>query len=194
MTFSLAHLGALLLQYRYWVLFPTAVIEGPIVTILAGVSISLGYMSWLPAFGLLFAGDIVGDVLHYYAGKWGGEPFIRKYGKYMGINSSHTIKLEQIFKDHPGRTILLSKLAHGVGGALLVAAGLVKMPIGEFIYWNVLGTIPKTFGLLALGYYFTNAITRINSVLEVIASVSIILSVIAVFIWIRILQKKIAKE
>ena len=190
MFFSLAHLGALLLQYKYWILLPIAILEGPIITIIAGAAISFGYLGWWPSIVIISAGDIIGDVGHYYIGDWGGEPFIRRWGKYLGIKEKHVVSLENILNGHPGKSLLLGKLAHGVGGALLIAAGLVKMPMGKFLYWNTVGTIPKTIGLLVVGFYFVNAITNINSILDVVASATVIIVVVAIFVWLHFYQKK----
>ena len=154
---SLDHLELLLLQYKYWVLFPIALVEGPIITVFAGAAISLGYLGWVPSIIIISLGDIIGDIGHYYIGLWGGKFFIKKYGKYIGLKESHIVYMEKVLGNHPGKSLLLGKLAHGAGGALLVAAGMVKMSIKKFIYWNTLGTIPKTIGLLVLGFYFTNA-------------------------------------
>ena len=190
MLFSLAHLGALLLQYKYWIIFPAAFVEGPIITVIAGAGISLGFLSWWPVYVLIVLGDLVSDAAHYYVGKWGGEPFIRRWGKYFGIKDSHVVSLEKVFNDHPGKAITLGKLSHGVGGALLIAAGLVRMPFWKFMYWNTVGTLPKTLGLLIIGFYFAHAITRINSILDVIASVTVILSIIIILAWIYVYRKK----
>ncbi len=174
----------------YWLLFLAAFVEGPIITVIAGAGVSLGYLAWWPAYLVIVFGDLVSDALHYYIGRWGGEPFVRRWGKYFRIKESHVERLEKVLNTHPGKSILLGKLAHGVGGALLVAAGLVKMPFKKFIYWNTVGTLPKTLGLLIIGFYFANAITRIKSIMDVIASVFIILAVLSIFAWIYFYNKK----
>lgn len=190
MFFSLANLGALLLQYKYWVIFPAAFVEGPIITVIAGAGISLGILSWWPVYVLIVAGDLVSDAAHYYVGKWGGKPFIRRFGRFFRIRDEHVVSLEKVLNNHPGKAIILGKLSHGIGGAVLVAAGLVRMPFWKFMYWNVVGTLPKTLGLLIIGFYFAHAITKVNSIMDVIASVTIILSILIIFAWIYVYRKK----
>jgi len=190
MLFSLASLGQILLQYKYWVILPAAFVEGPIISVLAGVSISFGFLSWIPVYILIVVGDLLSDAGHYYLGKWGGVPFIKRFGKYFGVKDEHVVSLEKVLNNHPGKAILLGKLSHGIGGALLVAAGLVRMPFWKFMYWNTIGTLPKTLGLLIIGYYFAHAITRINSIMDVVASTTIIVGVGAIFAWLYFYRRK----
>ena len=60
----------LLYTYSYLVLFPLVVIEGPVVTIITGFLVSLGFMDFIPAYFTIMAGDLTGDVLYYSAGRW----------------------------------------------------------------------------------------------------------------------------
>lgn len=178
----------------YLALFLAAIVEGPIITVISGAGISLGYLIWWTAFIVIVIGDVVGDVGHYYIGRWGGEPFVKKWGKYIGIKDSHLAKVEKMLEDHTGRVLLLSKLAHGIGGAVLVAAGMVKIDLKKFVFWNALGAIPKTLGLLIIGFYFANAVTKIHSALDVVASVFIVLSIVLIFVWIYVYRKKSEKN
>jgi membrane protein DedA with SNARE-associated domain len=187
---TLSFLTSWLLAYKYWALFPIVVIEGPIITVVAGFLISLGIFNPLVAYIVIVVGDTVGDALMYALGRWGGMPFIRRWGKYFAIKEAHVKHLEEVLKGKEGRVFALGKLAHGVGGALLVAAGVIEMPFWKFIWWNVLGTLPKSLGLMLIGYYFAHAITKINSVLDVVASGTIILGIVLVYVWIYRYNKK----
>jgi membrane protein DedA with SNARE-associated domain len=62
------------------------------------------------------------------------------------------------------------------------------------LWWNTIGTLPKTLGLLLLGYYFANALTRINSAFDFIASVTVVLGLMIIFVWIRWYQKRAEPE
>lgn len=174
----------------YLLLFFLTTAEGPISTVLAGTAVSLGLMHWLPAYLAAVAGDLAGDLLHYAAGHWGGLPFIERWGKYVGLQAKHVVALEKLFNGREGRALLLGKLAHGVGGAFLVAAGIVKMPLGKFFTWNTLGTLPKTLGLLLLGYYFAHAITQIHSLLDLAATLTIIIGLGGGFAWLYFYGRK----
>ena len=51
----------LVIHYRYVMLFVLALVEGPVVMVLAGFLLHLGYFSLLPLYGTLMASDLTGD-------------------------------------------------------------------------------------------------------------------------------------
>jgi membrane protein DedA with SNARE-associated domain len=61
---SLTEVVQWLLYYKYFVLFPIMVVEGPIITIIAGFLVSLGHLNGLAAYAVLVAGDVTGDSIY----------------------------------------------------------------------------------------------------------------------------------
>lgn len=175
-----------LLAYKYWALFPIAVIEGPIITVAAGFLITLGIFNPLIAYVVIVIGDTVGDVLHYCVGYFGGKHFIERWGKYFGVSLESIVPLEKRFADKGHSFFFWGKALHGIGGALLVAAGLIRYPFGKFLASNVLGTLVKSALLLVIGFYFGQFLEKINSSLNIVAALTIVLVPIAFvlyFMW-----------
>lgn len=173
MVFSFAQVVPWLLQYKYLALFPLAVIEGPIVTIITGFFSSLGYVNFFIAYAVIVAGDLAGDTIHYLIGRFGGRRFIDKWGHYIGVGEAQVEAVEKQFAKRGSKLLFIGKMSHGVGGAFLVAAGIIKMPFNKFILSNMLATLLKSFILLLIGYYFGQAFATINSYLEKIAILSL---------------------
>ncbi len=159
-------LAILIAKYGYLILFPVAFFEGPIVTIAAGFFVSLGYINLLPAYFIIVVGDLAGDCVHYLIGYKGGEKFIAKWGKYLKIEASDVTPLENQFKKRGGVLLLTGKILHGIGGAFLVAAGIVKMSFRKFFIYNLAGTLIKSMALLLVGFYFGAALGAIDSFLS----------------------------
>lgn len=166
MIVPLEEIVSLLLLYKYLILFPLMVLEGPIVTVIAGFLISLGTMSWTAAYIIIVIGDLVGDLMFYYIGKIGRLKWVRRWGKYIGLTEYRVERVEKFFKEHPGKTLLFGKFSHVVGAPVIIAAGMAKMPILHFLWWNFLGTLPKSLILLLLGFYFGQAYVLINRYLN----------------------------
>ncbi len=151
-----------LLQYRYVILFPLVIVEGPIITILAGFLASLGSLNLLICYPLIVIGDVVGDVIMYAQGRWGGKPAVEKWGHLFGIKPEIVGQLEEHFKKNPGKTLIWGKISHFLGGPVLIAAGMARMPLPEFIRFNLLGTLPKSLVLLLIGFYFGQAYAKFD--------------------------------
>lgn len=194
MFFPLEQITELLIQYKYFILFPIIVIEGPIISVVAGFLIALNYLSFYGAFIVVVFGDLVGDVLDYSIGRWGGRKIIDKWGRYIGINSEQVKKVEGHFERNAGKTLLLGKALHGIGGVFLYAAGAAKVPILKFIWFNFLGTVPKSFILILIGFYFGHAISTVKSYLELISAISIGIVAIAILAWLYFKKDKKIEE
>lgn len=159
-----------ILSYKYFILFPVMVIEGPIVTILAGLLVSLGHLNGPTAYVVLVAGDVTGDSLYYAIGRWSKGAIMGRWGRCLGVTEGRVGKLETFFCHHKAKTLLIGKWSHAVGAPVLVAAGLAKVPYGQFLTLNLLATLPKTLLLLLIGFYFGRSYTRIAIYLDYTAA------------------------
>lgn len=190
MFFSLDSIINLLSTYKYALLFPISIVEGPVVSVIAGFLSAHGFLNLFITYAVLIAGDIVGDTMYYSIGRWGGRPFIRKWGKYFGIKEDKVLKIEKHFEKHAGKTLLIGK-TQAIGGLFLAAAGLSKMPYWKFIWFNFIGTIPKSAILLAVGFFIGNAYKVINNYLGyyAIIATAIFLLIIGVYFFFRSSKK-----
>jgi len=159
--------------YKYFVIFPLAFFEGPIITIIVGFLSSLGYINIFFAYLTIVAGDLASDVMYFWFGNKGGSKFIAKWGRYFGITQQYAESLEKYFDKYAGKVLFLGKISHGIGTAFLVAAGLAKMPFIKFFFYNSLATLLKSLVLILIGYYFGYAFATINSYLQKIAVLSV---------------------
>ena len=161
---SIAHI---ILQYRYWALFPIACFEGPLVSILIGFFISLGYFNPFAAYAILLAGDLVPDTIFYMIGRYGKRTsFMVRYGRKIGITPERFATIEQLWKTHPSKTMFMSKLAFGLSTIFLVLAGLVGLPPRTFYPIAILVTCAQYAILMTLGYYFGTSYLLIANTFE----------------------------
>lgn len=154
MTFlTLEGTVALLSAWGYAILLPVAIVEGPIVGIFAGFLVSLGQMNWLIVFLILFAGDMIGDVIYYYIGRWGHGPWAHRVAARFGMTPERLQKFEAAFHKHAVKILLINK-TQALGSLTLYYAGAVRMPMRRFLWINVVGTVPKVILFEVIGYYF----------------------------------------
>ena len=159
------------------------VIEGPIVTVIAGFLTSLGFLNGIATYLLLVIGDLIGDVLHYALGLyWNHSSRINKFARWFGYDENKEHLIEEHFKYHKGKTLFLAKLAHGVGGAVQVASGIVRVNFWQFLWFNLLGTIPKTLLFFLIGFYAGNSYNQIDIYLTSVAYASIAFFVICILL------------
>lgn len=156
----------LLFRYSYLILFPLVVIEGPIVTIIAGFLVALGFLDFIPTYLTIVTGDLAGDVLYYAAGRWWLKSTLDKVFSFLKIDKRKIAKLEVSLKTHRGKVLFFGKLSHAFGAIILFAAGKANIPFNEFIGFNLLATLPKSLILLGVGYYFGNTVSNFGKYLN----------------------------
>ena len=144
------------------ILLPLAIIEGPIVTVLAGYASRLGVFQVPLAFFIVVLGDLIGDTLLYLLGRRGLGRIPPNWMARLGLAPERVTALSVHFAEKGGRTLILAKITHSAGAAVLVAAGLARMPFWRFMWYNLMGTVPKSAVLLALGYVLGEAATQLG--------------------------------
>jgi membrane protein DedA with SNARE-associated domain len=117
----------------------------------SGYLVSTGEMNlWLV--GLAGAvGCVLGSIVAYYAGAWGGRPFIAKYGKYILI-SHHDLDLaDRWFQRHGDITIFVGRLLPVIRTFIAFPAGVAHMNLWRFNLYTFVGSYIWSLGLAWIG-------------------------------------------
>jgi membrane protein DedA with SNARE-associated domain len=97
-------------------------------------------------------GNVLGSLVAYYAGAWGGRPLVLKYGKYVLI-SHHDLDLADRFFERWGNwAIFASRLMPVVRTFISFPAGIARMPIWQFIVYSFAGAFIWSLGLAWGGF------------------------------------------
>jgi membrane protein DedA with SNARE-associated domain len=147
---------AVLIEYRYWILIPLTMVQGPVVMTASGFLLRLGYFTFWPLYLVLMVGDLLADITWYVVGYHGGHPFVRKYGRFFSLTEGLYQKIASGFHRHQNKILFLSKITMGLGFAIVVllTAGIVRVPFRKYILFNAFGQIVWTVLLIAVGYFF----------------------------------------
>lgn len=176
---SLAGTVAAITQYGYVVIFPIAVVEGPIISILSGFLASLGLFNIFIVYSVLVLGDLCGDTIYYCIGRFGAGPFFRRWGHLFKISEDQLLSLENNFKKHEVTALILGK-THPTGSLVLATAGFVKMKFNRFFFVSLFSTMVKTAILVAIGYYFGRSYVAIDNYLTKGGIIFLLLTVIGI--------------
>ncbi len=185
---------ALLLSYKYFIFFPLVLFEGPITTIIAGLLCSLGYMDFILTYILAAVADLTSDAGYYALGRWGRQRIVEKYGRYFGVTASRMEKLENQFKNYGVKMLAFGKVADPLSSTIQTIAGLTKMNFNKYFSWNIAITFPKSLILLAIGFYFGEAINKANfyrQLIGIFASIMGIIFIAVYFIYRNSVEKKL---
>lgn len=183
---SLDHIVLLLEHYKYLLLFPLAVVEGPIITVIAGFLVTLGVLNPFVVYVIVVVGDIVGDTFWYAVGRFGHGGIVRGLERFFGVTSQKVARAKEKIEQNRFKMTALFKLTQGVGFAGLVAAGLARVSYPLFIVACLLVTLGQVLFYLIVGLLFGHAYQRIGGYLNDAVIISIVLFVFAgLWIWYR---------
>lgn len=188
---------AYLVDYRYFLIIPLTIIEGPIVMVLCGFLVRFGTFDLLPTYLALTFADLIGDIFWYCIGRFWGIPFIKKFGHYFSITEDGMERATNLFHKHHNKILFISKITMGFGFALvtLITAGVAKVPFRKYLIFNVSGQLVWTGILLAMGYLFGNIYNLIDKGFRDVALVALaIIAIVLVYGFGKYISVRIEKK
>jgi len=114
----------------------------------------LVFKGTLTLWGVTLAGAlgcVLGSLVAYHVGLWGGRPLVLKYGRYLLI-SNHDVDLaDRWFARHGDITIFIGRLLPVVRTFIAFPAGVARMPLLKFVAYTFVGSLLWCWGLAWLG-------------------------------------------
>ncbi len=138
---------------------------------------------WVVFFGAL--GNLLGAVITYAVGYFGGRPFILKYGKFIFVKEKEVHHAEKFFERWGDFAVFIARNLPVIRTFISVPAGVAEMNFPKFALYSFIGSIPWCFGLTYLGYILGSnwlLIRQYGHYLDIIAGIAIVAFIIKV-IW-----------
>ncbi|MGA9995401.1 MAG: DedA family protein, partial [Pyrinomonadaceae bacterium] len=96
-------------------------------------------------------GCVLGSLVAYWVGMYGGRPLIEKYGRYVLI-SRHDLDLaDRWFSRHGEIIVFASRLLPVIRTFIAFPAGVARMNLTRFILYTFAGSLPWCLGLAYVG-------------------------------------------
>ncbi|HEU5399476.1 MAG TPA: DedA family protein [Gammaproteobacteria bacterium] len=96
-------------------------------------------------------GCVLGSLLAYAVGAWGGRPLVAKYGRYLLISHRDLTLAERWFARHGDITIFVGRLLPVVRTFIAFPAGVARMGLGKFVVYSFLGSLIWCWALASIG-------------------------------------------
>lgn len=118
-----------------------------------GYMVFLGRMDFATAVAAGVTGGLLGSVVSYLAGYYGGRPLVEKYGRYIFLSKRHVVSAQQWFDRYGLKATFFARLLPIVRTFISLPAGFARVPFGKFVLYTILGSIPWTIGLIYAGMF-----------------------------------------
>ena len=105
---------------------------------------------WLVGLAGAF-GCVLGSLVAYWVGMYGGRPLAEKYGRYLLI-STHDLDLADRWFARFGEVIVFaSRLLPAIRTFIAFPAGVARMNLKKFVIYTFAGSLPWCIGLAYVG-------------------------------------------
>jgi membrane protein DedA with SNARE-associated domain len=129
-------------------------LPGEIVLLTAGALAAQSNLSIVSVAAAAWIGTIAGGSSGYWIGRTGGMAFIRRYGRWLGINAKREKEVHAYFDKHGAWTIIIARFVAILRMLAGIVAGSVEMPFSVFSICNAIGGLVWSVIFSLLGYLF----------------------------------------
>jgi membrane protein DedA with SNARE-associated domain len=111
--------------------------------------------SW-SAFVLMVICGTIGAILQqwllYAIGRYGGRPFVLKYGKFLHLKPKHVDIAERWFEKYGSGIVFTARFVPVMRQVVSIPAGMTRMNLGKFTLLTVLASLPWSILFVWLGW------------------------------------------
>lgn len=142
-----------------------------------GFLIHEGRMTWLFVVLASTAGSIIGSLISYCLGAYGGKAVVNRYGKYLLLDLEDLEFTEKFFSKHGNITIFVSRFIPVIRHLISIPAGVGRMNLVKFIVYTAAGAAVWNTFLAYVGYYLRSRwdeVLKYSQLLDVVVVFGII--------------------
>ncbi len=165
-------------------------IPSEVVLPLAGFFVARGEMSFV---GVLFAatlGSVLGSILLYELARYGGRPFVLRYGSLLRVGPEELDRADAWFVRRGPIVVLVGRCIPGVRSLVSLPAGMLKMSRVAYILLTLVGSLIWNTALIGIGWILGEEWGKVSDVVGAVGTpllivVLLILGAISVVWWWR---------
>jgi len=127
-------------------------------------------------------GNLIGSLIAYAVGAWGGRPFLLRYGRFVLISRHEVEQAERWFARYGDRAVFISRVLPVVRTFISLPAGIARMNLWRFSILTFVGSFPWSLGLAWAGFVLGDNWERIREWMRP-ADIPILIALAALVAW-----------
>jgi membrane protein DedA with SNARE-associated domain len=137
---------------------------------------------------------ILGDNIGYLLGRKIGRDVLEARGPLLAHRRRAIAAGDRFFERHGPKAVFLARWIALVRFAAAWLAGINRMPIAQFFFWNALGGISwgVTFGLA--GYYGGHAATHVFATLGIMGAAVLGVMFVGALVYLRVRERRATRD
>ena len=195
--FLIAYITAIIHKIGYFGIFILMVLESMIAPVPSeAVMPFAGFLVYSGKFNLFLTilassiGSIIGSLLSYYIGFYGGRPFVMKLGRYLFLEEAQLDFTINFFKKYGAITIFISRFIPVVRHLISIPAGVGRMGIKKFVFYTLAGATLWNSFLIYVGMKLGENWQSISKYTEQLGILILVLIILAVIYYVYMHTKR----
>ncbi|CAN2251342.1 undecaprenylphosphate transporter [Bacillus vallismortis] len=167
------------------------IIPSEIVLAYGGYMVSEGTIGFIGAIIAGVIGGTIAQIFIYWIGRYGGRPFLDKYGKYLLIKKHHIDMSENWFQKYGTGVVFSARFIPVVRHAISIPAGIAKMPFLKFVVLTVLAIIPWSILFVYLGIQLGSQWDDVENIAGTYTTPIMILAIVVIALYFVIKKRAV---
>ena len=134
--------------------FVGLVAPGETAVLVGGLVAGQGQIDLFVLIAIVWTAAVAGDVTSYTLGRKLGRSWLLRHGQRLKITEDRLLQVERFFEKRGGLTILIGRFIGLVRALAPFIAGTSKMPLRQFLPYDIIGAGAWATTFCVLGYVF----------------------------------------
>jgi membrane protein DedA with SNARE-associated domain len=126
--------------------------------------------------------QVVGGLIGYLIGRYGGEPLLEKYGKYVLISHNDLQRTHRAFEKYGSWMTAIGRCVPFIRGLIAYPAGVAEMKLSRFLLYTTIGSAIWTALFVWLGIVLGSHLEVVEVWMEKLTVIILVL-IVAWVIW-----------
>ncbi len=156
---------------------------------LAGFLVGRGELGGVQAVAAANAGSVLGALILYALGRWGGRAVVLRYGRVLRVTENDLDRAEGWFDKYGDAVVFFARMVPLARSVVSIPAGMLEMPVLRFTFLTTLGSALWNTLLVGAGWFLGANWERVSAIVGSISNAVLIVAVVAIVVlaiyWLR---------
>jgi membrane protein DedA with SNARE-associated domain len=125
-------------------------------------------------------GYLLGSLVGWAIGRWGGRPLIERHGRWLHLDAANVGRAERWFDRHGRAAVLLGRITPLIRSFISIPAGLFETPLAPYTLLTLAGSALWCFAFAGAGWALGNSYDKVHHAftgVEVLVAAAIVVGI-----------------
>ena len=147
---------------------------------LAGFLVGRGELGGVQAVAAATAGSVLGALILYALGRWGGRAVVLRYGRVLRVTEHDLDRAEGWFDKYGDAVVFFARMVPLARSVVSIPAGMLEMPVWRFTLLTTLGSTLWNTLLVGAGWFLGANWERVSAIVGSISNAVLIVALVAI--------------